>query len=200
MQYAEHGQDPYCYPGTSILRNVPEIQDASLLQRFETEITQWQQIALELEPVRGGFDLPHLCEIHRRLFQSVYSWAGELRTVDISKDSTSFAHYLYIRSYSEGFFQKLTEERKSWVHGTPPDAFSYRLAEYLGEINAVHPFREGNGRAQRIFIGQLAEAYGVRLSWEKITPQQMLEASIASMTGNVTLLAQLIEQCSIKLR
>lgn len=80
--------------------------------------------------------------------------------------------------------------------GTPPHNFSHRLAEYLGEINAVHPFREGNGRVQRIFIGQLAQAHGVRLAWENITPQQMLEASIESMTGNVALLAQLIENCS----
>lgn len=106
MRYAEHGQDPYCYPGTSILKNIPGLKDEALLQRFETEITQWQQIALEQKPVEGRYDLAHLCEIHHRLFHSVYAWAGELRTVDISKDSTRFAHYLYTYEATARAFSK----------------------------------------------------------------------------------------------
>jgi cell filamentation protein len=148
MRYAGEGQDPYCYPGTDVLKNIPGIRDNETLQQFETEISQWEQARIELTPVEGAFDLSHLREIHRRLFQQVYEWAGAIRTGNISRDETLFANHSLIESYGVEVFEKLAGERKLWVRDSPPREFLGRLAEYFGEINALHPFREGNGRTQ----------------------------------------------------
>ncbi|MES2658801.1 MAG: Fic family protein [Verrucomicrobiota bacterium] len=155
-----------------------------------------RQMELFCRPVGGEFDLPHLMAIHRYLFQDVCGWAGETRTVDIAKGGSRFGSYHFISSYLKSIFSKLAEERKSWNRSFRDGDLSGRLAEYLGEINAVHPFREENGRTQRVFIGELAAAHGLVIRWDRMTPGEMLEASIASFGGNNVLLRDLIQRCS----
>ncbi len=87
------------------------------------------------------------------LEQDVYEWAGELRDIDLSKGNSYFANHPHIASAAELIFQKLAKE--GYLKGSDVTAFSERAAYYLGEINALHPFREGNGRAQREFIKSL---------------------------------------------
>jgi cell filamentation protein len=82
--------DPYVYPGTTVLRNLAGIQNQSELTVFEYEATWGRRLELQRDPVQGDFDLSHLCEVHHRLFQDVFEWAGQLRTVAISKGSTTF--------------------------------------------------------------------------------------------------------------
>ncbi len=100
-------------------------------------------------PVKGTFDLKHLQAIHAYIFQDVYDWAGELRKVDISK-GFMFCNFLFISEQAEEIFGKLKAE--NYLHGLKEDDFIVRLAYYFSEINALHLFREGNGRSQREFI------------------------------------------------
>jgi cell filamentation protein len=79
--------DPYADPDSGVLRNLPEITVATDLARFEADVSAVRLAELERTPIVGGFDLEHLCAIHRRLFGDVYEWAGDLRTVDISKSA-----------------------------------------------------------------------------------------------------------------
>jgi fido (protein-threonine AMPylation protein) len=94
----------------------------------------------------------------------VYAWAGQLRTIDISKGGNRFAHHGFIAGAAASIFAGLAVEK--YLAGLAPDAFSDRAAHYLGELNALHPFREGNGRAQREFISHLAQANGYYIAWE----------------------------------
>jgi cell filamentation protein len=76
--------------------------------------------------------------------------------------------------------------------GLSPAAFSDRAAYYLGELNALHPFREGNGRAQREFVRHLAHANGYYIAWENLSRANMLQASIESFRGDTSKLAAII--------
>lgn len=166
--------DPYVYPGTNVLRNLRDIRDADLLARFEADATSERISELVEEPITGAFDTAHLRAIHRYIFQDLFDWAGELRTVNIQRGSQMpFALYEQIAPCLSSLFAKLAKER-------PLTPFFPRAAFYLGEINAIHPFREGNGRTQREFVRQLAIGGGYRMEWRHITRDAMIEASRAS--------------------
>jgi cell filamentation protein len=134
-----------------VLRNQLGLRTAEELQAAEREITHAALIFLRESPVSPSYDLRHLCAIHRRIFGDVYDWAGELRTVAIAKGSW-FCLPQYIESSAAEIFRALHGE--NLLRGLPRDTFTGRLTYYLGEVNAVHPFREGNGRAQRAFFEQ----------------------------------------------
>jgi cell filamentation protein len=184
------GRDSYTDPATGVLKNRLGITDETELEQTEAQFVAARSSELARDPIVGSFDLQHLRSIHRYLFGDIYDWAGQLRTVDISKGGNRFAHYAYIESASAPLFAELTQERR--LQGLAPAAFCARAAHYLGELNALHPFRDGNGRAQRELVSQLAHLNSYHIAWENLTQQQMLEASIRSFSGDCALLAALL--------
>jgi len=88
------------------------------------------------------------------------------------------------KAISEKVFDQLACERENWKHSPGSVDWADRFAHYMGEINAAHPFREGNGRTQRLFIGQLANSHGFEIRWDRMTAKQILDASIASFGGD----------------
>lgn len=171
-------RDPYCYPGTDVLMNKYDIHDADSLFNVERRISLAKAMLLQKQPMQGNFDLNHLRAIHRFLFSDIYDWAGEIRTVDIGKGNV-FCHAAYIEKEANRLFDELRHEH--YLNDIDELAsFAKRIAYYLSEINAIHPFREGNGRAQRIFVQHLSYYNGFRLRFDKITKEEMLAASQAS--------------------
>ncbi|MGB2679853.1 MAG: Fic family protein [Candidatus Competibacter sp.] len=170
------GQDLYLDPATGILRNRLGIADERELEKAEASFVAWRSYELSQKPIAGRFDLAHLQAIHRHLFGDVYDWAGEIRTLDLSKGNSYFANHTHIVGAASPIFEKLKNER--YLKGLDAAAFGERAAYYLGEINALHPFREGNGRAQREFINHLARANGYVIDWTSISPEAMTQASI----------------------
>ena len=174
--------DPYLYPDTWVLRNVRNIRDIEALQEFEAKATAVRILELGARPIQGKFDRLHLQRIHKHIFQDVYPWAGQLRTVEIRKeDSFYFARTDFIKSSLDDLFTKL--ERKGGLHGLDARAFQSELPIYWVEINAVHPFREGNGRAQQEFIRELAASVGHDLSWSTVSREAMYRASARSFAS-----------------
>jgi cell filamentation protein len=184
------GDDRYTDPASGVLRNRLGIADAALLEATEADFVAERSRELSRKPIAGDFDLAHLQAIHRYLFGDVYEWAGELRTIDISKGGHLFAHYPHIQSAAVPIFRQLAQEKH--LSGLGPEAFSERAAYYLGELNALHPFREGNGRAQREFISHLGRNTGYYIAWENMTRADMLQASIEAHKGNTWKFAALI--------
>jgi len=183
--------DPDLCPGTTVLRNLRKIRDPEALSRFEAESTARRIVELIHAPMQGGFDTIHLQAIHKRIFQDVYSWAGQFRTVNISKGGQLFGAAAFIGSALGSVLQKLSAE--SYLRETDPDSFDSRAGFFLGEINAVHPFREGNGRTQREFIRELGLQAGFRIDWSRITRDQMTACSRDSFrTGDSSGMAALI--------
>jgi cell filamentation protein len=189
-------QDPQSMPGNLCPLNLQGLPDYSLLQPIETAAAYQRGRELEIVGLTGKFDAAHLCSLHRYLFQDIFPWAGELRVVNMSKGSSQFGPALHIAGALVDALEKL--RREDFLVKLTPEMFAQRAAFYLGEINAIHPFREGNGRAQREFIRQLGVHAGHRLSWAVegtgFTQQGMIEASVLSHTqGDNSGLATIIE-------
>ena len=164
--------------------------DAARLEQAEAALVATRSYELSQTPLSGQFDLAHLRAIHRYVFGDLYEWAGQLRTIDIGKGGHLFAHHAHIESAAAAIFKRLAEEE--YLAGLDLTTFSDRAAYYLGELNALHPFREGNGRAQREFVSHLAHAAGYYLAWENMRQPDVLQASVESFKGDTSKLAALI--------
>ena len=177
--------DPYAYPGSSVLRNKPGIVDAALLAKFEYEQSAIRMQEMRAKPVPGRLDLQHLQAIHRTIFQDVYDWAGEIRTVSISKGSSRFAEPAYIPSEAAKLTAALAGERN--LQGLDKRQFVDRLSHYYAEWNALHPFREGNGRSTRELMGEIARQAGYELDQTRIenSKGQWNEAARQSFGGRL---------------
>lgn len=149
--------DPYIDPASGLLRNRLGITDADALARVEAEISTVRDLELVSRPVVGTFDPGHLRQVHRRLFADIYPWAGELRVCRLAR-SAPFANPAFIEPWADELLAQLAAENH--LQGLSRADFVERLTHYLAEINAVHPFREGNGRTQRAFLRQLAAEVG----------------------------------------
>ena len=130
------------------------------------------------EPNFDDISLGALQANHFYLFQDVYDWAGELCTVDISKGATRFASVNRIEAEAEKLFRQLEQENN--LIGLPRGQFVARLAHYYCELNVIHPFRDGNGRAQRLMFEVIGINAGFELRWEPIGRAEWLEANIAA--------------------
>jgi cell filamentation protein len=127
--------DPYVYPGTSVLRNLRDIRDAQVLSEFEADATARRLRQLEQKPIDGRLDAGHLQAIHHHIFQDVFEWAGDFRTVNISKSGDPFAFQQHIVSSLDQLCGNL--KRESHLVGGDLEHFATRGAYYLGEINAT---------------------------------------------------------------
>jgi cell filamentation protein len=183
---AGDGKDPYCFPGTTVLRNRLDIRDEARLGEAEAILTQLR--AEEPLPV-GAFDPAHHRALHRHLFQDVYDWAGDYRTVRLSKGGSTFCFPEHIDAEMQKLF---TASPPDWFRVAGLDEFASRLAHFLAELNAIHPFREGNGRTQLLFASLIAEENGRQLAYERMDAAEMMAAMIASFRGDEAPLAAII--------
>ncbi|MHB9094343.1 MAG: Fic/DOC family protein [Eubacteriales bacterium] len=182
----------YWYPGTEVLINKLDIRDDSLLKEAEALYSAQRLLELAAEPVTGKFDLQHLQRIHHYIFQDIYPFAGLIREENISKDGTPFAQSQYIVPFATDLFNKLKSE--NYLETTSNEVFSNRAAYYMSEINAIHPFREGNGRATREFIRPLALYCNFKINWDSVDITELLDASIKSIK-DYTHLSDCIMRC-----
>lgn len=136
----------YCYPNSSVLKNKLNITNEHDLGIAEREISSLRIMEIENEPLKGKLDFKHLKDIHYNIFKDIYEWAGQIRNVNISKGSV-FCYYENIESYADYVFNKLKEE--NYLINAGNDAIYDGLSFYMSEINALHSFREGNGRSQQ---------------------------------------------------
>lgn len=181
--------DPYVYPGTSILRNLLGTSDPDFLDKQERRLVVLRS---RRGVPRGAFDLTHLRAIHRHLFQDIYDWAGELRTVEISKGSQQFQFRRTIETGMADVHGRLVRSR--FLKGLSAAAFAQQAAVIVGDINYVHPFREGNGRTQMHYLKQLAGEAGYALDPTQIAKPEWLAASISSHAGDYGPMVSVIGQ------
>jgi cell filamentation protein len=189
-KYGVHGDALYCYPDSDVLINKLGLKDKAALEEAEIQLTQAR--IEQFEPDFGDISLSALRGIHRHLFQDVYRWAGELRTVDISKGATRFANASRVEPEADKLFQQLTQER--YLVGLQREHFLRRLAHYYCELNVVHPFRDGNGRAQRVLFEVISINAGHLLRWEPIDRKEWLDANIAAYNGKLEPLMRLLDR------
>ncbi len=175
----------YCYPGSDVLINIPGLREQKQLDAFERLVTADRLRVLGLRPVKGNYNLKHLCDIRKFIFKDVYSFAGKLRDEDVSKGNFRFAHVRFIVPQANQLLSDLKQE--NYLKGLLFDEFINKLAHYFTELNVLHPFREGNGRSQREFIRCLALELGYVIDWSKVDASTMLTVMIESPYDNTSL-------------
>jgi len=177
-------KDQYINKSTGILRNLLDIRTESNLEDAEAGITTVEIAALTSQepPHFEEFNLGLFKSVHRQLFDVIYDWAGEVRTVEMSKGTTSFARVEHLSSSLDDLFRSL--EQDDYLMTTDFDKFIGILAHYYSELIVIHPFREGNGRATRTFLAMLAESIGWHIAWDEMRPQENIDASIAAYHGD----------------
>lgn len=186
--------DPYSYPGTDVLINKENIRDADELRRFERMATG--QRLMEGVP-QVALTATGLRQLHQHLFQDVFAWAGQYRTVDIEKGGSFFCKADYIKTQLDKRFQAIAADG-GWMNATPA-AFAARAGDHLAEINAIHPFREGNGRALRALLVVLARHAGLDIDLRRIDPPQWNEASrISFLSGDAAPMVAVIAKAIIR--
>lgn len=177
--------DPYLYPSTTVLRNKLGIRDPAQLEQAERMLVT--QRAAEGIP-SGAFDLNHMKAIHRHLFQDIYDWAGEIRTVEIAKGGQQFQFRQFIETGMADVQARL--EQANFLNGLSATVFAEQVGRIMGDVNYVHPFREGNGRTQLLYLEQLAEQAGHPLDLTQLDPTRWIDACRRAHEGDYGLMAK----------
>jgi cell filamentation protein len=148
--------DSLVYPGSDVLRNKLDITDQAALNRAEAEASALREPS---RPTFQKFKLAEMRVVHKHLLGGVYDWAGQIRTYTTGRNIASFARPEYIESYFEtAVFKPL--QRENLLKGLGREQFAERGAHFASEVNAVHPFIDGNGRVTRLFLKDLAAQAG----------------------------------------
>lgn len=173
--------DKYRDPVTGILHNKFAISDVTTLAKVEAQSAAAAAQHWVDKPESNRFDLDHLRQIHKRLFEKVYERAGEVKDGNWKKGDSHFTHGSQVEAASKTVFDSLAQEKH--LAGLTREQFADRAAHYLNEVNSIHAFREGNGRAQRVFIEQLGRQAGHEFSFNGITSERMIDVSVKAHEG-----------------
>ncbi|WP_082848060.1 Fic/DOC family protein [Delftia sp. GW456-R20] len=185
----------YFYQGTNVLINLPGFREPNALKQFEYGMAISRTVELSNSPISGKFDLEHLQAIHKHLFQDTYEWAGKLRDVPMAKGKsigfekperlTESASKIHNDLVANGYLKNLNKKN-----------FVEKLSILYSDLNRLHPFREGNGRSTRVFIGQIAERAGYTLDQTRIDNSKGLwnDAAAKSMDGNIQEIAKILSE------
>lgn len=182
----------YTYPDSPILRNKFGIQDRGALEFAELSFVSQR---LSEEVPHGNFDLRHLRDIHFHLFQDVFEWAGDVRKVDISKGGSGFHPKDLIETAMADVHRRLAVQ--GFLCGLGRDEFAVQVAEYMGDVNRTHLFRDGNGRTQFQYLKQLGERAGHDIDLTKFKRESWIEASINANRFKMGLMVDCIRKAVV---
>lgn len=182
-------EDPYLYPekdakGYPVLKNKFGIRNYQSLDKIEAELSSLKEVLLKEAKIERTFDLEHLKKIHKHLFGSIYEWAGETRTINMSKAGSRFMPENLIVTFSDIVTDKLRNE--NYFKGQPKEKFVDSLSNFYKTWNEIHPFREGNGRSTRILLAEVSENAGYVFRQEVVERNKQLwnRAAARSVTSN----------------
>lgn len=170
--------DPYFDETIGDLRNLLGAKSPAELRKLEPQVVFANELEFESADIARTNDFAELLAIHKQLFKGVYDWAGKIRTVDIKKNAKDAEFFLIkskITDAANFVFSGLATD--NYLIGLPLQEFVKRLAYHYDQLNYIHPFREGNGRAQRVLWSRVAKDAGYEIFWDKIVGSENDEAS-----------------------
>ena len=176
MSYSIESTTDGCYPGTTVLRNRLDIRDEKLLDEAEALMTYINGAKLEENPLAGEFDFSHYKAIHRFLFSELYDWAGEIRSVDISKKGTVFCPAAEIGDRAEQIFKRL--KAHNLFINLQKDDFVDEITDFYCETNTLHPFRNS----------------GYSINFSELDMDLLMVATIQAAQGVTDLLKQFFDE------
>ncbi len=187
-------RDPYIDGQTGVLRNLLGIKDEPKLELAEARIASIAitRVISKSHLVFANLTYDFFIGLHKQLFGTIYDWAGQLRIVEVSKGTTSFARAEYLEANLRELFRQLAADE--YCRSDSKDEFAAKLAHYYGELNVLHPFREGNGRTIRTFLSLLADCHGYYIAWDQMSADENIQASIASYNGDEAAMQALLQR------
>lgn len=192
-----------------VLKNKLGVTTHDELQRLEAALVaaRYTEIQAGLGP-SGNFDAEHVKAIHHHLFQDVYEWAGHTRDEVFRLSDGTFATEPFMHKGETRFMagpaisSALDEVSRSLgetdhLRGLARKEFAHGAADIMAQINGIHPFREGNGRTQRVFMEELARQAGQTLEFSVVSQERMVEASIAANErADLSIMRRLFDEIS----
>lgn len=172
----------YCYKNSNVLKNKYGIRDYKVLRDLEQDIVGAKQQYLLDNPIQGRFTLNHICQIHKFLFEDIYPFAGHFRLESIKKGETVFENEKTISNKLKKLMSELKLDK--YLLEFDYEEFILKITYYFAELNYIHPFREGNGRATREFLRLLLSKNGYTVNWSAISVDTLMEAMAASVYDN----------------
>lgn len=195
MPYEIEPSTANCYEGTTCLINKMDIRDEAELAATESALTLANIGLLEQAPMEGNFDFAHYKAIHKFLFQDLYDWAGEIRTVNLSKKGTQFVPADEIEQIGNAIFAHLAQA--DYFRQDDFNTFVEHITGFYCDTNLLHPFREGNGRAQRVFLAQLIRHAGYTIDFGSVDMDELMIATIHAANGVTDFLKQIFREAIV---
>lgn len=174
--------DGYFTPADEVLENKLNIHDPAILAEAEARITVVRYAEILADPPLSPLSFQCLKEVHRRLFSEIYAFAGQVRSVDVVKGDSVFCYAQFIEREQQCIFSQL--QRDFFSEPLTRDLLVHRVAVLASNLNALHPFREGNGRAIRCFLTILAQRLGYAIHYHEVEHEALLDADIAGFHGD----------------
>lgn len=182
----------YTYKGTDVLVNKLDIKDEKKLEKYERKMVAFKLATINEVEFPKVFDEKRLKFIHSYLFCDVYDFAGMYRLENIIKENFVFSQYEYIEENLKSVMSKINlEEFKKMKF----DEFIKMISYLMTELNVIHPFREGNGRAIREFIRELMLECGYEIDFSKIEYDEVIKASKEAILDDTYQIELLKKSC-----
>ena len=191
MGYDINASTSNCYEGTTCLINKLGITDECKLKEFEGAVTFAKASELEKNTISTAFYIEHYRAIHKYLFEDIYDWAGEYRTVNLSKKGTKFAPADKISDLMTACFKRLKEN--NFFQGNSFNVFVENIVDFYCVTNMIHPFREGNGRTERVFLVQFVRNAGYDIDYSVLNSDILMIGSIQAASGVMDTLVKFFE-------
>ena len=168
----------YTYKNSSVLKNKLNITTEEKLKEYETKMVALKLASIDKADFKRTYDEEHLKAIHKYLFEDVYDFAGQYRLENITKDNFIFSQYQYIDENIKEVFKKTNIQS---LEDLPFEELIIKLSDFMTDLNVLHPFREGNGRATREFIREFLDKLGFEINWFEIDYNDILRASMLAV-------------------
>ncbi len=181
MSYSITDLSADCYPETTVLVNKLGIRSQEALDDLERVVTGIHTVEIVKEQSEELLSFAFYRNLHKRLFGDLYEWAGELRKVDMSKQGTSFCRVENLEEIGNAIFQWLRKHKE--LRGMKRERFVKELADLYHRINMLHPFREGNGRTQRLFFTLLIRRAGYEIDFAATDTDALMIATVYAAQG-----------------
>lgn len=187
----------YCYLGTDVLINKLGIKDSIELEKMEDKLTFIKGLAIVNDsPVKGTLNFDHLKKMNKFLFGDLYEWAGQERNVNIGKGFT-FCEVRNIPEFSNDIFSKL--KKANYFLGESKEKLIEGCTALYDDLNCLHPFREGNGRTNKIFLQYVSGINGYNFNFDMIPKDYWNKASYAASMGTDVYLKGALSDCIVEI-
>ena len=186
MSYSLNSLQDDCYENTNVLKNKFNLKEQTKLDLVERNITSLLIAQALINIPFENVNFEFYKSLHSYVFSDIYEWAGTTRTINMSKKGTVFCDFGDIELTAKNIFKGLI--KNNFLKEFSNNEFINEFTELYCNLNYLHPFREGNGRIQRLFLTMLLKDMNKVLYFSNIDKDLLMIATIKSVSGDVFML------------